>query len=402
MGRGVFLNVSGGGHVIATYGMVGELVARGETITYYEAPKFQRDIEALGAEFRPYGPIRPYPGPLAQYPYHHELDLPPVMTWIALEWLPRLLPEIRALKPDYIVHDSLCLWGRVVAEKLGVPAVCSVHTPAVTWPLLLRVGRYWRDMPRMAARSHRSLRFFRTLARQLGEEYGVEKTGFIDLLSNVQPQTICHTPRELQPYGETFGATYHFVGSVHDRPVKTAFPFDRIREPFIYVGFGTICDPGPAFFRNCLSAFAGLDYQVVMILSDSTVPEDLGAVPSNAIIWSLKRDGLAPQLDLLPRASLFVMNGGNGGARESAWFGVPMIAVPTTFETDTISMRIDAQGAGTRIPPQRATPERLRRAALEILANPSYARNSRRIGDACRASGGSMRAADVVLQAVRG
>lgn len=79
-----------------------------------------------------------------------------------------------------------------------------------------------------------------------------------------------------------------------------------------------------------------------------------------------------------------------------------MIAVPTTFETDTISMRIDAQGAGTRIPPQRATPERLRRAALEILANPSYARNSRRIGDACRASGGSMRAADVVLQAVRG
>ena len=51
MGRGVFLNVSGGGHVIATYGMVGELVARGETITYYEAPKFQRDIEALGAGF---------------------------------------------------------------------------------------------------------------------------------------------------------------------------------------------------------------------------------------------------------------------------------------------------------------------------------------------------------------
>ena len=51
MGRGVFLNVSGGGHVIATYGMVGELVARGETITYYEAPKFQRDIEALGADW---------------------------------------------------------------------------------------------------------------------------------------------------------------------------------------------------------------------------------------------------------------------------------------------------------------------------------------------------------------
>lgn len=398
MGRGVFLNVSGGGHVIATYGMVGELVARGEEVVYYEAPRFQADIEALGAEFRPYSPIDPYPGPRADYPYHHELDLPPILTWCALQWVPKLLPEIRALKPDYIVHDSLCVWGRVIAQLLDVPAFCSVHTPALNWPTILRHSRYWRDMPRMASRSAASLRYFRALARQLHDTYGVSRTGFVDMLSNAQPQTICHAPRELQPHGERFGEGYHFVGSVHERPVRSVFPVDRVREPFIYIGFGTICDPGPAFFRNCLAAFRGLDHQIVMILSDSTLPEDLGDVPRDAIVWSLKRDGLAPQLEILPRASLFVMNGGNGGARESAWFGVPMIAVPTTFETDTISMRIAAEGAGIRIPPERATPARLERAAREILSNPSYRRNSARIGDACRAAGGSRRAADVILQ----
>ncbi len=52
MGKAVFLNVSGGGHVIATYGMVAELVNRGEEIIYYESPRFKEDIESLGATFR--------------------------------------------------------------------------------------------------------------------------------------------------------------------------------------------------------------------------------------------------------------------------------------------------------------------------------------------------------------
>ena len=116
MGTGVFLNVSGGGHVIATYGLVGELVRRGERVVYFEAPHFQADIEALGAEFRPTPPFRQYPGPLTHDRFHHELDLAPVMTWWAMEWIPQLLEPIRAIKPDYIVHDSLSLPGKTIAQ----------------------------------------------------------------------------------------------------------------------------------------------------------------------------------------------------------------------------------------------------------------------------------------------
>jgi len=81
MGKAVFLNVSGGGHVIATYGMVGELVSRGEGIIYYESPRFKEEIEALGAVFRPYPDIQPYEGPMVDYPYHHELGLSVMLTW---------------------------------------------------------------------------------------------------------------------------------------------------------------------------------------------------------------------------------------------------------------------------------------------------------------------------------
>lgn len=387
--------------MIATYGLVAELVRRGEDVIYFEAPHFKEDIEALGASYRPMPPIRPYPGPLCGYPFHHELDLAVILTWSALELIPQLIDEIRQLKPDYIVHDSLCLWGKIIAQILGIPAACSIHTPAFNWRSALASGRLWRDAPSMLLRSFKSLQGFRKLEKTLRGTYGLRRVSFLETITNPQPVNICHTPRELQPRGEWFGPSYHFVGSVHARPnqEKSHFPLDRLADKIIYIGFGTICDPGPAFFRNCLPAFRDLDYQVVMILSHSTSPEDLGAIPGNFIVWSLARDGLAPQLDILRRASLFVMNGGMGGARESAWHGVPMLAIPTTFETYTISQRIAQQGAGVCLPPD-APPEALRKNALAVLSGASYQAASRRIGEACRTAGGARQAADVILDYV--
>jgi MGT family glycosyltransferase len=402
MGKGVFLNVSGGGHVIATYGMVGELVRRGETILYFEAPPYRNDIEALGAEFRPYPEIRPYEGPLARWPFHHELDLPPILTWCALEWIPKLIDQIREFGPDYIVHDSLCLWGKVIARVLGIPAICSIHTPAYKWSVALFSSRFWLDIPRMFLRSYRSLAHFRQLERRLRETYDLPRTSFIETFTNPQPVNICHTAREFQSAAHLLDDTYQFVASVHDRPAAAAsnFPQERIRDRMIYIGFGTICDPGPQFFRNCIAAFSGLDYQVVMILSASTKKSDLGEIPDNFLVWSLVEDGLAPQMEILPRAALFVMNGGLGGAREAAWHSVPMLAFGTTFETYLNARCIDQQGAGIALPPE-ARAAQIRKAAIEVLSNPSYRANSARIGASSRAAGGGARAADLVLAHAR-
>lgn len=402
MGKGVFLNVSGGGHVIATYGVVAELVRRGESIVYFEAPPFQKDIEALGAEFRSYGPIQPYTGPTMGSQFHHEIDLPPILTWCALEWIPQLLEQIRALAPDYIVHDSLCVWGKVIARLLDVPAVCSIHTPGLNWPIALSHSRLWREAPGLFLASRKTLRYFRELERTLRAKYGLPRMSFMGAITNRQPVNLCHTPRELQPHDELLDRSYHFLASVHSRPTsgQSAFPMERLHEKLIYIGFGTICDPGPQFFRNCLAAFAGLEQQVVMVLSASTRRADLGTIPENFIVWSLSEDGMAPQLDILPRAELFVMNGGMGGARESAWNGVPMLAFGTTFETYMISKRIERQGAGLALPPE-ASPEVIRTAAVKVLGDPEFAKNSARIGASCRTAGGASLGADLILEHAR-
>ncbi|MGJ4928852.1 nucleotide disphospho-sugar-binding domain-containing protein [Bradyrhizobium sp. HKCCYLS2038] len=397
MAKGVFLNVCGGGHVIATYGMVAELVRRGDEIVYFETERYRTEIEALGATFQAYPDVPgPYSGPMAGWRFHHELDLPTAMCWWTLAWYPELLERVTAERPDYIVHDSLCLWGKMIAAKLGIPAITSVHTPALSWRLQLSCWTFWRDLPRMVMRGTGTYFGFRRLARELERRHGT-RVSAIETYTNPQPVNICHTPRELQPHDHLFDASYHFVGSVHHRPSQEVPGFDmsRLDDDIIYIGFGTICDPGPEFFRKCLTAFADLDLQVVMLLSASTTPEDLGEVPPNFIVWSIDRDGLLPQLDILPRAKLFVMNGGMGGAREGSWFGIPMLAVPTTFETDIISIRLERQGAGLRRSVD-SSPAELRDAARRLLSEPGFARHSARIGDACRRAGGAARAADLI------
>lgn len=397
MAKGVFLNVCGGGHVIATYGMVAELVRRGDEIVYFETERYRGEIEELGAAFRAYPDVPgPYSGPMAGWRFHHELDLPTALCWWTLAWLPELLDRVAAERPDYIVHDSLCLWGKMIAARLGVPAITSVHTPALNWRLQLRCGMFWRDLPQMVVRGAKPYFGFRRLALELQRRHGTAVSA-IETYTNPQPINICHTPRELQPHDHLFDASYHFVGSVHHRPRQETPGFDmsRLDDDIVYIGFGTICDPGPDFFRNCLTALADLGLQVVMLLSASTKPEDLGEIPANFIVWSIDRDGLLPQLDILPRARLFVMNGGMGGAREGSWFGTPMLAIPTTFETDIISTRLQRQGAGLRHSVD-ASPAALRAAAQRLLSEPAFARHSARIGDACRRAGGAARAADLI------
>jgi hypothetical protein len=110
MARAVFLNVSGGGHVIATYGLVAELVKRGDAVVYFEAERYRKDIEALGAAFRAYPDFpAPYSGPMARWRFHHEIDLPPVLCWWTLKWFPEVLERVRSGRT--ILSTTRCVSG---------------------------------------------------------------------------------------------------------------------------------------------------------------------------------------------------------------------------------------------------------------------------------------------------
>ena len=393
MGKGVFLNVSAPGHVIPTLGLVAELVRRGEEIAYFEVPPFQAEIEAFGATFHAYPPIRPYPGPGGANQYY----LAPVSAWCALEWVPQLLERVRAERPDYIVHDSLCLWGRIIAHALGVPAVASVATAAFNAASFHGCPRLRTQRRAMIAGARDGLRLFRDWRRELRTRYRLPREiSLIDVFSNPQPLNLVYLPRALQPYAEKFDGAHAFVGvCTPARANAAAFPFERLDgRPLVYVSFGTIHHPGRAFFEACVAALGTVTAQVVLVLSPGMKAEELGAVPENFFVLPT---GTAPQLRLLERAAAFITHGAGGGLREGAWHGVPMIAVPQTYEQEILSANLAEQGAGLMLMPAEVTPERLRASVERVLTEQTFRARASVLAAESRTAGGAARAAEAIL-----
>ncbi|WP_327019876.1 nucleotide disphospho-sugar-binding domain-containing protein, partial [Cylindrospermopsis raciborskii] len=229
--------------------------------------------------------------------------------------------------------------------------------------------------------------------------YGLPPIKFVDTFTNIESLNLCYLPPELQPYRNKFDERFHFIGPCNPvRGIEYDFPIERLeKDKVILISFGSIHDPGMPFYRDCIQAFGNTDAQVVMILSPMVDLRILGDIPENIIV---RPTGTVPQLKILERASLFIMHGAGGGAREAVWYSVPMIAIPQTYEQEIISRKIQEQGAGIMMMLEDITVENLQQTAQRIFDDNSFRLNSGLLGDACRAAGGVKRAVNEIWRYV--
>ena len=152
MSKIVFFCIPAHGHTNPTLGVVRELALRGHQVRYYSYDAFQEKIEQAGAEFvscdkyditqqmsRPEsgpGAAQRKPGTALQAPDSQDAarigkDLAfstklLVDTTLALDDM--VCRDMALFRPDCIVADSMAVWGKAVALKLGIPFVSSTTT----------------------------------------------------------------------------------------------------------------------------------------------------------------------------------------------------------------------------------------------------------------------------------
>ncbi len=57
---------------------------------------------------------------------------------LAIQWVfERLLPEVKALHPDYRIFDAQASWGSFAAQALHVPAICFQTSLAVNFRVMV-------------------------------------------------------------------------------------------------------------------------------------------------------------------------------------------------------------------------------------------------------------------------
>jgi zeaxanthin glucosyltransferase len=101
-------------------------------------------------------------------------------------------------------------------------------------------------------------------------------------------------------------------------------------------------------------------------------PADLGPVPANVLVVQS-----APQLELLRRAHLCITHAGLNTTLEALTYGVPLLAIPITFDQPGVALRIAYHGVGEVLRLHELTADALAALARSILATPAYRTRAR-------------------------
>lgn len=390
--RAIFYGVPAHGHTNPTLGVVRELVAHGEEVVYYSSGEFRQRIEATGALFREYD--RDMGKPSRSVAASGLALFSALLVEASLGTIERLLLELDSQQPDYVVFDSIAVWGKAIAELTRLPSVSSVTTFAIGGGNRRRRSAAGTVRMLLNRDARNGVLRFRWAVAQLSRRYGVHIQDMRDVYRLTGGINIVYTSRYFQPHAEDFDDSFKFVGpSIVPRSESVDFPVEALDgQRAVYVSLGTIFNHRVGFYRTCLEALSGMDVTAVLSVGPNTDAEALGPIPRNVLVR-----GYVPQLEVLQRSAVCVTHGGLNTVGEALYYGVPLVVVPQGVDQFVTAGRVEALGAGVRLDSSTLSAEGLRRAVERVLSDESFRQGSKAIGESFRAAGGYRRAAEEIL-----
>lgn len=382
----VFFCIPAHGHTNPTLGVVRELTARGHQVRYYSYEPFREKIEAAGAEFVPCEEYdaeqRLTPQDAAKIGKNLAFSTQILVdTTLALD--ERVCRDMESLQPDCIVADSMAVWGKAAALKLGIPFVSSTTTFAFNKYSAKIMKQGFGELAGMLFSMPKIQKNIRRL-----QEKGYPVKNILDILQNDdRTDTVVYTSPQFQPYADTFSDKYAFVGpSV--RPAESVF--NKERDKLVYISMGTVNNNLLQFYKECIRALGDTAYQVVLSVGEQVDTGALGALPENVAVYPY-----VDQMAVLSQADVFLSHCGMNSVNESLYCGVPLVMYPQTSEQGGVAARVAQLGAGLLL--EKAEAEKIREAAVHVLEEASYRENAASIAEGFRKCGGAKAAADKIL-----
>lgn len=369
------------GHVLPTLAVVSELVRRGHRVTYVVSSEFEEAVREAGA-------TRVLPL-LAKLPEGAipEGDLEAgvaLLVRTAAHLVPQLYDAFTADWPDVILHDLLAWSGKVVAARLGVPAVqlnCS-HAPYENWE---------REM--CGIDSLEDSAFFDGF-RMLLNSNGIDSS--VKSFISESVSSVVFTVKQFQRKLHTVSDSHTFVGpALSERPFQGEW-YRAIDRPLLFVSMGSCFSGSTDFINACAEAFELPDWDVVMAVGDRvTVAEARRALPRNISLLSH-----VPQLRVLAQAQAFISHGGMGSTMEAMYYGVPLVVIPQMSEQRINAAQVQNLNLGRWLAAENATPEEMRRVFFDVINDEGLKVRVGEMRRAVQAAGGARAAADVVEKAL--
>lgn len=251
-----------------------------------------------------------------------------------------------ALDPGLLIFDTFAVIGRVVAGRLGLPAVhlCAGHAmvPSRTVPM--------RALDPKATPSPAC----HATAATLRERYGLMNATPFSWLDGVSPllNLYAEPPEFLREEDRGAFAPLAFVGSLLPRLLEGngADPFRPDGRRRVFVSFGSVAwsyYPEIAEARRlCIAEELGaVGAQVVMSTAGHALT---GATAARLAQTGARVEAWVDQRAALRNAEVFITHHGLNSTHEAMWFGVPMLSMP--FFTDQPALAARCQALGLALP----------------------------------------------------
>jgi MGT family glycosyltransferase len=316
---------------------------------------------------------------------------------------------VQAHGVDALLIDTVQFYAELAAMHLGMPYIhvsgalhfdYSGHTPLCLygWPhqtTPAALARNREGVARFAKVLDGSNAGIKAHAKAAGLQIDWEDPG-----ATLSPlASITQVPRAFDFESAHWPPQFQHTGPFHDGEGRetVAFPWERLTgEPLIYASMGTILNGRAEVFRTIAAALAKhKDVQLVLSVGDQVDPAQIAPVPNHAIV--VKR---APQLELLKQASACITHAGLNTVLESLAQGVPQVAIPVTYDQPGVAARIAEKQTGVVTSLDKLTPDHLSTLLQEVLSNPAYRDNARKLQKAIGEANGLSVAADLVVQAL--
>jgi zeaxanthin glucosyltransferase len=390
-----FLSMPLTGHLNPMTALARKLQSRGHEVVFIGVPDIEPVVRVAGLDFVPFCENEYPPGSIAKrwggvaklrgldVIRYTVRELTPGLIKAALEYLPGKIAETGV---NALIFDTAYRFLELVPMHLGLPYVqiwnilhfdSSGSTPLAlySWP--------HETSPEALARNVEGLQIFREyreallpVAQSYAERNGLEIDWSKPAATVSKLAVITQTPKEFDFPIPHLPAQFHYAGPFHDNEGRepVSFPWAKLTgKPLIYASMGTLVNGLDNVYGTILEALGEFpEMQAVLSVGRNVDPRDLGPIPSNTIVVRV-----APQIELLKRATLCITHAGLNTALEALAQGVPMVAIPIGYDQPGVAARIAYHGVGEFVEIGTLTARHLSELIAKVKADPNYREKAR-------------------------
>jgi MGT family glycosyltransferase len=328
-----YFNLPAWGHIYPTLDLVRSLTKNHHTVYYFSTPAFRKCIEDVGAIFVDlYSFWIPSMGLEFQHldklllkASNYYLETIGYSLEASYHIVSQLYTRKNKWKPDIVLHDNCCLWGKLLAKLWNTQAICTFST-------FVLQSDYIRHIPLMwfldEWKGYKGILRFIKYYLQFYRQFPTLHISIRDMVINKENKNIVFLPQELQMQSNQLTHQYQFFPRTNDFRSKEE-PLHIIPgKPFLYVSLGTIHKQNRMLLQN-----------IIWILSQLQIPSMISAGeyyqsffnPSPTIIQLYP---FVSQIQILQNSYCkgFVSHGGMNSVVEAWSNKVPLYIIPQTLE----------------------------------------------------------------------